>query len=149
MTLVKFLQSRLNMELDIQSLFGLHVYSCTHWLRPCNSPPSSPRIWAHIRGRNWSAKVDDISLKPPGHGTESSHRAHSGVPSNDTCTCPCVEHTLSNNSMFCLVLPVVHGWVVIYGTVPTIKQLCSHRRIFRLKKYTGTKVQNVEKKRQR
>ncbi len=30
---------RLNMELDLQSLFGFHVYSCTHWLRPRNSPP--------------------------------------------------------------------------------------------------------------
>jgi hypothetical protein len=31
---------RLNMELDLQSLFGLHVHSCTHWLRvrPRNSP---------------------------------------------------------------------------------------------------------------
>jgi hypothetical protein len=32
------------MELDLQSLFGLHVHSCSHWLRPRN-----PRIWAHIR----------------------------------------------------------------------------------------------------
>jgi hypothetical protein len=23
---------RLNMELDLQSLFGLHVHSCSHWL---------------------------------------------------------------------------------------------------------------------
>ncbi len=23
-----------NMELDLQSLFGLHVHSSTHWLRP-------------------------------------------------------------------------------------------------------------------
>jgi hypothetical protein len=31
---------RLNMELDLQSLFGLHVHSCTHWLRvrPLHSP---------------------------------------------------------------------------------------------------------------
>jgi hypothetical protein len=29
----------LNMELDLQSLFGLCVNSCTHWLRPCNPPP--------------------------------------------------------------------------------------------------------------
>jgi hypothetical protein len=28
----------LNMELDLQSLFGFHVYSCTHWLRLRNSP---------------------------------------------------------------------------------------------------------------
>ncbi len=54
------------MELDLQSLFGLHVHSCTHWLRPRNSPPPSPRIWAHIRRRYWSAKIDDISLQPPG-----------------------------------------------------------------------------------
>jgi hypothetical protein len=51
----------LYMELDLQSLFGLHVHSCTHWLRPRNPPP---RIWAHIRGRYWSAKID-ISLSPP------------------------------------------------------------------------------------
>jgi hypothetical protein len=27
------------MELDLQSLFGLHVHRRTHWLRPRNSPP--------------------------------------------------------------------------------------------------------------
>jgi hypothetical protein len=37
------------------------VYGCTHWLRLRNSP-TSPRIWAHIRGCYWSAKIDDISL---------------------------------------------------------------------------------------
>jgi hypothetical protein len=36
-------QHMFNMELDLQSLFGLHVHSCTHRLRP--------RIWVHIRGR--------------------------------------------------------------------------------------------------
>ncbi len=54
---------RLNMKLDkldLQSLFGLHVHSCTRWLRPRNAPP--PRIWPHIRGRYWSANTDDISL---------------------------------------------------------------------------------------
>ncbi len=25
---------RLNMEVDLQSLFGLHAHTCTHWLRP-------------------------------------------------------------------------------------------------------------------
>jgi hypothetical protein len=30
----------LNMELDLQSLFGLLVNSCTHWLRPRNPSPS-------------------------------------------------------------------------------------------------------------
>jgi hypothetical protein len=41
--------------------FGLHVHSCSHWLRP--SP--IPRIWAHKRGRYWSAKIDRISFGPP------------------------------------------------------------------------------------
>jgi hypothetical protein len=31
-------RNKLNMELDLQSLFGLHAYSCTHRLRPRNSP---------------------------------------------------------------------------------------------------------------
>jgi hypothetical protein len=33
----------LNMELDLQHLFGLHVNSCTHWLRPRNTP--SPPVF--------------------------------------------------------------------------------------------------------
>ncbi len=37
--------------------FGL----CTHWLDP---ETSSPRIWAHVRGRYWSAKIDDDPLIP-------------------------------------------------------------------------------------
>jgi hypothetical protein len=53
------------MELDLQSLFGLHVHSCTHYLILQLPPSPLPRIWAHIRGRYWSAKIDDISLKPP------------------------------------------------------------------------------------
>jgi hypothetical protein len=36
----------LNIELDLQSLFGLLVHSCNHWLGPRNPSPS-PRIWAH------------------------------------------------------------------------------------------------------
>ena len=38
---------RLNMELDLQNLFGLHV-TCSLWLRPRN--PLFPRICAYIRG---------------------------------------------------------------------------------------------------
>jgi hypothetical protein len=34
---------RLNMEVDLQSLFGLHVHSCTHWLRPLN-PTRLPAV---------------------------------------------------------------------------------------------------------
>ncbi len=54
---------RLNMEVDLQSLFGLHssmscdVHSCSHWLRPRNSLP--PPV---LRGRYWLAKINDISL---------------------------------------------------------------------------------------
>ncbi len=32
---------------------------------PANPPPPPTRIWAHIRGCYWSAKIDDISLWPP------------------------------------------------------------------------------------
>jgi hypothetical protein len=48
------------MESDLQSLFGL---LCTHVLigRDPATPPL-PRIWAHIGGRYWSAKIDDISF---------------------------------------------------------------------------------------
>jgi hypothetical protein len=54
----------LNMELYLQSLFGLRVHSCTHWLRPRNPPPPPPPAFGHIhiRGRYWSAKIDDKSL---------------------------------------------------------------------------------------
>jgi hypothetical protein len=60
---------RLNMELDLQTLFGLHEHSSTNWPRSQKfrnpPPPPPPRIWAHIRGRYWSARTDDISLCPP------------------------------------------------------------------------------------
>ncbi len=47
-------------EQNLLSLFGFHVHSCTHWLTPPQHHP--PPHWAHIRGRYWSAKIDDISL---------------------------------------------------------------------------------------
>ncbi len=41
---------RLNMKLDLQSLFGLHVHSCTHWLRSRNPPtPLSPHLVSYTR----------------------------------------------------------------------------------------------------
>jgi hypothetical protein len=55
-------EHRLNMELDLQSLFSLYKHSCTHWLGPHNPSAPSRRMWAHIRGRYWSVKIDDISL---------------------------------------------------------------------------------------
>jgi hypothetical protein len=45
---------KLKIELDLQSLFGLLCITT-------ETPPPS-RIWAQIRGRYWSAKIDDISL---------------------------------------------------------------------------------------
>ncbi len=44
------------------------MHSCTHWLRPRKPPPPS-RIWAHLRGTSWAAKIDDISLWPRGVST--------------------------------------------------------------------------------
>ncbi len=38
---------RLNMGLDLQSLFGLHVHSCTHWLRTLIPPP--PHLGSHTK----------------------------------------------------------------------------------------------------
>jgi hypothetical protein len=52
---------RLNMELDLQSLFGLHVYTVQLYLLAETLQPPPP-IWAHMQGRYWSAKIDDISL---------------------------------------------------------------------------------------
>ncbi len=46
----------LNMKLDLQR--------CTHWLRHQPPPPPAPRVRAHIRGRHWSANIDDIYLWP-------------------------------------------------------------------------------------
>jgi hypothetical protein len=56
---------RLSMELDLQSLFGLHVHTAQLYSLAETPQPTPPRIcWAHIRGRYWSAKKDDISLRP-------------------------------------------------------------------------------------
>jgi hypothetical protein len=38
---------KLNMELDLKSLFRLHVHSCIHWLRPRNPPP--PHLGSYTR----------------------------------------------------------------------------------------------------
>jgi len=42
-------------------------------------PATPPRIWAHIRGRYWLAKIDDISLWPPAcnHRTKVKGKIHS------------------------------------------------------------------------
>ncbi len=46
------------MEIDLHlGSVSRDVHSCTHWLRPRNPPPPPA-----LRGRYWSAKIDDISL---------------------------------------------------------------------------------------
>ncbi len=58
------------MDLDLQSLFGLHVTRCTQLYSLPETPqipyPHIPGIWTRIRGRYWSGKIDDISLWLPG-----------------------------------------------------------------------------------
>ncbi len=48
---------RLNMELDLLSLFGLYLHSCTHWIRLRNPPPP-PAFGIIYDGA--TANVDDI-----------------------------------------------------------------------------------------
>jgi hypothetical protein len=49
------------MDLDLhQSLFGFLCTAVLIGLDP--TTPPYPPIWAHILGRYWSAKIDDISL---------------------------------------------------------------------------------------
>jgi hypothetical protein len=50
------------MESDLHSLFGLHVHSCTHWLRLRNHARPPPPFWAHIRERYRSAKIDPLEF---------------------------------------------------------------------------------------
>jgi hypothetical protein len=64
-------RNRLNIELDLTKVIWVpfaQLYSLAETPHP---PP--PRIWAHIRGRYWSAKIDDISLLSPElHSHQSS-----------------------------------------------------------------------------
>ncbi len=57
-------QHRLNMEVDLQSLFGLHVTWCAQLYSWAETPklPPPPAFGLVLRGRYWSAKIDDISL---------------------------------------------------------------------------------------
>ncbi len=59
------LEHNLQYRINNNYFLGAHVYSRTHWLGHCNFPPPLPHIWAHIRGRYWPAKIDNISLLPP------------------------------------------------------------------------------------
>ncbi len=48
---------RLNIELDLKSLFGLLCTAVLIGWDPATPP--TPRVGPHIRGRFWSAKIDD------------------------------------------------------------------------------------------
>ncbi len=56
---------------------------CTHWLRPRNP---SPRIWAHIQGRHWSAKIDVISWWPPEYRLDEIRVLHAEYPAQNRRT---------------------------------------------------------------
>jgi hypothetical protein len=62
--LIDWLPHRLNMELDLQSLFGLHVTWCAQLYSLAETPqlPPPPAFGLALRGRYWSAKIDDISF---------------------------------------------------------------------------------------
>ncbi len=47
---------------EVQILQFPSLFSSKYTFSQLNSPP---RIWAHVRGRYWSAKIDDISFSPP------------------------------------------------------------------------------------
>ncbi len=71
---------RLNMEWVLQSLFELHVHSCTHWLRPRTPPPPSPYLGSFTRALLviGPAKIDDISLWPLLFTYPTTHLVPSG-----------------------------------------------------------------------
>ncbi len=80
------------MELDLKSLFGLHVYSCTHWLIT-----PLPRIWAHIRGRYWTIVSQD-----------SRHLFVTRCPMTPCCVTSAKKsqaHALSNLTNVCTICP--------------------------------------------
>ncbi len=56
---------RLNMELDLQSFIWAPCVQLYSLAGPANPPPPFRRIWAHMRGRYWSAEIDGVSLWPP------------------------------------------------------------------------------------
>ncbi len=50
----------LRLNIELQRLFGLLCAAVLIGWDPATPP--SPIIWAHLRGRYWSAKIDDIPL---------------------------------------------------------------------------------------
>jgi hypothetical protein len=74
------------MEVDLKSLFGLHVTWCAQLYslagRPCNATP--PKAFEIVyEGRYRSAKIDDISLQPLIREVPSSNFTYSNDESNE------------------------------------------------------------------
>ncbi len=61
-------ESKQNIELNLQSLFGLHVYSCTHWLRPHNTPPIPPHLGSYTRALLVSQDRRHLCITPWSRG---------------------------------------------------------------------------------
>ncbi len=59
-----FIREGYSLQLSsVQSFFGLHVAWCAQLYSLAETPqppPPIPRIGAHLRGRYWSVKIDDI-----------------------------------------------------------------------------------------
>ncbi len=68
------------------------------------TPPTSPRIWAQIQGRFWSAKIDDISLWPPGGdmrtGKASQGSSNKSSPGSSCCIFPTARRQLRRIEAF-------------------------------------------------
>ncbi len=102
---------RLNMESDLQSLFGL-MYSaaCTHWLRPRNSP-LSPHLGSYMRAPLVSQDRRRLFFNPL---SEVINRANTKlmlvylyitctvtVSSSPKCTYLCISSTLYATDLLC------------------------------------------------
>jgi hypothetical protein len=64
------------MEINLQSLFRLHVHSCTHWLRPSKPPPPPPAFGLIYEGaigqqRKTTSLCDPLAL----YSLEILHRS--------------------------------------------------------------------------
>jgi hypothetical protein len=52
-----------HIEKDLQSLFGINVHSCTHWLLRPATPPFPPHLGSsYTRALLVSQEIDDVYL---------------------------------------------------------------------------------------
>ncbi len=83
------------MELDLQSLFGLHVHCCTYSLAELSPPPPSPPpgIWAHIL-RRYQPRQTTSLCDPPGI-VGTLHMPVLRIKRQDNVTIHYIRHRLS------------------------------------------------------